>query len=229
MTIQAIETEYAGHRFRSRLEARWAVFFDKLGIRWQYEPQGYTVPNGARYLPDFYLPGRSLWVEVKGSIDFEQSTTWHTLSSAAQIDGLPVSYEVGTRWADGDVREMIGPRAESGGWAMLPTHPRLLILGEVPRPERGGAWLHPCLYLVCGRPHVYSVFLSVNPIEKRLLLKPFGRSYDAISPPRSLIPHGRENGWDRDLTDEEAERYERVEKYLATAERELARAEKEAA
>jgi hypothetical protein len=28
MTIQAIETVYRGHRFRSRLEARWAVFFD---------------------------------------------------------------------------------------------------------------------------------------------------------------------------------------------------------
>lgn len=43
-TIQAIETQYAGCRFRSRLEARWAVFFDTLDIRWEYEPEGFEVP-----------------------------------------------------------------------------------------------------------------------------------------------------------------------------------------
>lgn len=69
MTISAIETWYAGCRFRSRLEARWAVLFDSLGIRWEYEPQGYMVGDvGPRpYLPDFWLPGARVWVEVKGS------------------------------------------------------------------------------------------------------------------------------------------------------------------
>ncbi|MFD8261595.1 hypothetical protein ACFV19_22255 [Streptomyces griseoluteus] len=70
MSIRAIETSYAGHRFRSRLEARWAVFFDSLGMRWEYEPQGYAVgPDGARrpYLPDFFLPEQRLWGEVNGS------------------------------------------------------------------------------------------------------------------------------------------------------------------
>ena len=42
-TIKAIETRYAGYRFRSRLEARWAVFFDTLGLKWQYEPEGYEL------------------------------------------------------------------------------------------------------------------------------------------------------------------------------------------
>lgn len=55
MAIKAIQTRYAGCHFRSRLEARWAVFFDALGIEWQYEPQGFEVSSG-RYLPDFYLP-----------------------------------------------------------------------------------------------------------------------------------------------------------------------------
>ena len=36
--IQAHETEYRGIRFRSRLEARWAAFFDLAGWRWEYEP-----------------------------------------------------------------------------------------------------------------------------------------------------------------------------------------------
>ncbi len=41
----AIETHYAGCRFRSRLEARWAVFFDAIGIEWQYEPQGFEIES----------------------------------------------------------------------------------------------------------------------------------------------------------------------------------------
>lgn len=70
MTITAIETRYAGHHFRSRLEARWAVFFNTLGIRWEYEPQGYTVgPKKTPYLPDFFLPDLHCVVEVKGSED----------------------------------------------------------------------------------------------------------------------------------------------------------------
>ncbi len=32
MSEKAIPTEYAGYLFRSRLEARWAVFFDKYFI-----------------------------------------------------------------------------------------------------------------------------------------------------------------------------------------------------
>lgn len=69
--LRPIETKYAGYRFRSRLEARWAVFFDHLGVEWYYEPQGFEV-DGERYLPDFFLPdvktsrGRGAWIEIKG-------------------------------------------------------------------------------------------------------------------------------------------------------------------
>ena len=71
--IRAIETAYNGYLFRSRLEARWAVFLDALGIRYEYEPQGFVLPSG-RYLPDFRLRGwddargapSNLWVEIKG-------------------------------------------------------------------------------------------------------------------------------------------------------------------
>jgi hypothetical protein len=67
MTISAIETRYAGCRFRSRLEARWAVFLDHARITWQYEPQGFRLPSGARYLPDFRLPDLRLYLEIKGA------------------------------------------------------------------------------------------------------------------------------------------------------------------
>jgi hypothetical protein len=66
-TIRAIETRYAGCRFRSRLEARWAVFFDQLDIKWQYENEGVVLSTGERYLPDFYLPTQDWAVEVKGT------------------------------------------------------------------------------------------------------------------------------------------------------------------
>ncbi len=63
-TITALPTTYRGTTFRSRLEARWAVFFDTLGIRWEYEPEGFALPSG-NYLPDFRLPGLDMFVEVK--------------------------------------------------------------------------------------------------------------------------------------------------------------------
>lgn len=63
--IKPIETYYNGYRFRSRLEARWAVFFDAADIEYEYEPEGYSLGNGQKYLPDFYLPCFDLFVEVK--------------------------------------------------------------------------------------------------------------------------------------------------------------------
>ena len=72
--IKAIETVYKGYRFRSRLEARWAVFFDALGIKWEYEKEGYDF-NGTHYLPDFYLPHCRLWLETKPSSFFDRSVT----------------------------------------------------------------------------------------------------------------------------------------------------------
>lgn len=63
--IHPIETLYAGCRFRSRLEARWAVFFDCLGIQWEYEPEGYALDEETWYLPDFLLPTWNVWCEIK--------------------------------------------------------------------------------------------------------------------------------------------------------------------
>jgi hypothetical protein len=62
--IKAIETVYNGYRFRSRLEARWAVFFDAMGFKWEYEKEGYDL-DGLWYLPDFWLPRVRMWAEVK--------------------------------------------------------------------------------------------------------------------------------------------------------------------
>lgn len=46
--IKPIETKYKGYRFRSRLEARWAVFFDALGISWEVG-RAVTAARSARF------------------------------------------------------------------------------------------------------------------------------------------------------------------------------------
>lgn len=63
--FKAIQTKYKGYKFRSRTEARWGVYFDALGITWEYEKEGFSLPSGA-YLPDFWLPQVAMWAEVKG-------------------------------------------------------------------------------------------------------------------------------------------------------------------
>ena len=63
--MKAIETKYKGYRFRSRLEARWAVYFDAIGLEWEYEKEGFELENGERYLPDFWLPKLECWVEIR--------------------------------------------------------------------------------------------------------------------------------------------------------------------
>jgi len=64
-TIRAIQTEYKGYKFRSRLEARVAVVLDALGIKWLYEDEGFDLGEEGYYLPDFWLPEFNTFLEVK--------------------------------------------------------------------------------------------------------------------------------------------------------------------
>ena len=90
--IKPIETRYAGCHFRSRLEARWAVFFDALEIRWEYEPEGFDLEAGP-YLPDFRLRGLGgdglgkayVWFEVKPDDDIPDDPRWDQLSHDAPV------------------------------------------------------------------------------------------------------------------------------------------------
>lgn len=51
--ITPIETIYKGYRFRSRLEARWAVFLDACDADWEYEPEGISAVRYAAPEPDW--------------------------------------------------------------------------------------------------------------------------------------------------------------------------------
>jgi hypothetical protein len=109
--IQAIETFYSGCLFRSRLEARWAVFFDTAEIRWEYEPQGYLC-DGKPYLPDFFLPDAGTWIEVKGD---ENALDRSLMRSAAR--DLP--------WCE--------PTGNFRG-------PKLVVVGPIPDPDKVWDW-----------------------------------------------------------------------------------------
>lgn len=70
--IKAHPTMYNGVQYRSRLEARWAAFFDLIGWKHEYEPidlQGWS--------PDFILHGkkRSTLVEVKPVYEIPDDVT----------------------------------------------------------------------------------------------------------------------------------------------------------
>lgn len=66
MKFKSLPTKYKNIQFRSKTEARWAVYFDLIGLKWIYEEKGYQLPNGQYYLPDFRIPGFG-WIEIKGS------------------------------------------------------------------------------------------------------------------------------------------------------------------
>lgn len=100
--IKAIETHYNGYRFRSRLEARYAVLFDNLSIEYEYELEGYDLGEAGYYLPDFWLPKENTFFEVKGIepniIDRKKMAMLSSLSKKKVIfsvnsDLRPITYD----------------------------------------------------------------------------------------------------------------------------------------
>lgn len=129
-TPKAIDTHYNGYKFRSRLEARWAVFFDELHIAYDYEPKGFDL-NGVHYLPDFHLTkgltlhqfepthNDQIWVEIKPEpelsdtdrkkiAEFVKQTDHHVLLIAGQPDINAtlrfIDHHPETGWLVADVR-----------------------------------------------------------------------------------------------------------------------------
>lgn len=109
--IKPIETIYKGYRFRSRLEARWAVFFDACGIEYQYEPEGFIGLNDTPYLPDFYLPQFDCYVEVKGTDEALEHDA-EKIAAAIDFESTPCSKGL---LILGDI-----PDPDSIGWGNLP-------------------------------------------------------------------------------------------------------------
>jgi len=92
--MKALETRYNGFRFRSRMEARWAIYFETCGLAYDYEPEGYDLSQvvcrevrgdpdcvcaalealrgkDAWYLPDFFLSDLGFRDEPNPGLFFE--------------------------------------------------------------------------------------------------------------------------------------------------------------
>lgn len=161
--IKAIETHYKGYRFRSRLEARWAVFFDALGWEYQYEPQGFEkqVEGDAplRYLPDFLLVKHHTWVEVKGcAAAFQAEAPWmeEFLDYGCPLPGFDDSG--GSRGQ----YEKLFPVPLTGA-TFGSTLRGLLILGDIPDPTLFGFHLHPLIQHHKGLRQSYAYFDTTGP------------------------------------------------------------------
>jgi hypothetical protein len=144
LMMEAVETTYAGCRFRSRLEARWAHFMDLMGVPWQYEYQGFDLPSG-RYLPDFRLPEAKVYFEVKGSAPNLREITLG-LELAREMSAYGWRY----RMLVGDLpREPVMVRG--AGLAAVPCLSAVTDCALVPPPRQGWRdqpplWVNPRTY-----------------------------------------------------------------------------------
>lgn len=119
--MQAIQTTYQGYRFRSRLEARWAVFLETLGAAWSYESEGFDL--GTWYLPDFWVKDWNVWIEIKGATPgAEDMEKCRLLARASGRNVLLLSGEPWTRNDKNDYDIMLfesdaSDRDGTSGWA----------------------------------------------------------------------------------------------------------------
>lgn len=56
---------YGSQRYQSKLEAKWAIFFDTLKLSFSYEPKGFRLSSGQLYIPDFWIPAWDRYIEIK--------------------------------------------------------------------------------------------------------------------------------------------------------------------
>lgn len=123
MQPRAIETRYKGYRFRSRLEARWAVFFNTLGLEWEYEPEGFNLSDGTMYLPDFRVGGQrgQCWFEVKpsNSSDVSKAVKFAEdgVGDIVVLDGPPtVKWYAHLSRETNDLVTFVDPGSKYGPW-----------------------------------------------------------------------------------------------------------------
>jgi hypothetical protein len=90
------------------LEARWAVYFKSLGIKYVYEMEGYNF-EGFNYLPDFYFPKYDFYGEVKhkhfGDVDAERWNSFVTNIKKPLIifDGTPNAKPLKSLFWEGEI------------------------------------------------------------------------------------------------------------------------------
>ncbi len=174
--IKAIETTYKGYRMRSRTEARWACFFDALGIDWTYEPEGYDLGEAGWYLPDFWLPlptikypNAGYFVEIKGVKPLD--------SYLVKLCTLSVQSNHGVWCFVGEPGKQLLFKAQNSGDASW-------LLNESPQNMR----LDPFVFSLWS---TFSRFWTCH-VEKQSIAPGFDKFEKAINAARSAqFEHGR--------------------------------------
>ncbi len=68
---------------RSMLEARWAIFFRELNLKWKYEPTILRV-GSTTYTPDFHLEGFG-YIEIKPTLELFITETSQRIKKIAAV------------------------------------------------------------------------------------------------------------------------------------------------
>ena len=120
--MKAIPTAYRGTNYRSRLEARWAAFFDLCEWDAEYEPVDFQG-----WIPDFALLGERdvVYVEVKPIVYFCPNTREKIDRSGCKDEVLLLGMTVAIKDSEAEghpscfgwLREM-GEMHEGAGWWM---------------------------------------------------------------------------------------------------------------
>lgn len=134
--IEPKPTRYRGIEFRSRLEARWAVFLDHhlLVDDWKYEPRSFQLPNGSTYTPDFWfsVAQSSYYIEAKPLLPTEDYVKYvGVITSLYRINMLVA---VGSFWNEEPVLYEIAPGTIYGvamsSWAYFRLDPKAMTLAK---------------------------------------------------------------------------------------------------
>lgn len=164
--VVPIQTSYRGYAFRSRLEARWAVFFDTIGAAWEYERQGFELPSGRRYLPDFFVgwtgrlaDGREetvrAWVEIKGEASASDYSRWAEFASEVwRRDGVSSYYLLGPIPERSVTEALLLPFPKSLDEHQWVAHSVGTFLNAEVAPHLFG-WLDSRVSIAAGRPDPY--------------------------------------------------------------------------
>lgn len=127
----ALPTEYHGVTYRSQTEARWAVFFNALGVQFSYEPETISLSSGAKYLPDFFIKDFNAYFEVKPSS--EEIVTEEATKSRCLAHDRP-----GQRvWL-----AMGGPAPKTPNILVLDQWPKEATIQEILRKPEHRYWFH---------------------------------------------------------------------------------------
>lgn len=155
------DVRYKGEMMRSRLEVKWATFFDVWGISWEYEPVGFRLSSGG-YLPDFFLPDYGAFFEVKGELRNGDADKISRFAMLAGDDGYMtmIGRGVDASMALVEIAVLGGPRYNAvlpeefggnGAWSMGGKYPDPDVATGVSPQVRWFESKEPELFEGCGR------------------------------------------------------------------------------